>query len=128
MAKYSWKLVGNDNSSPDYVTQEMRIHGDVYQLHRKRLIIDSALPMYASFSRSRFEVKMQFGNNPTVCNMRDGELQKLMKLKKIDGLFEKHKISLSTFLQALPEHGHHNEHKNSFWLCLKRFVGVYFRG
>ena len=127
MAKYSWKLVGNDTSSPDYVTQEMRVHGDVYQLHRKRLIIDSSLPMYASFSRSRYEVKMQFGNNPTVCNIRDGELPKLIKLKKIDSLFEKHKISLDTFTQALPEHGHHPEHKNSFLLCLKRFVGVYFR-
>jgi hypothetical protein len=127
MAKYSWKLVGNDNSSPDFVTHEMRTHGTVYQLHKKGIIVDMALPVYASYSRSRFEVKMQFGNNPTVCNICDESIAKLKKFKKIDTLFDRHKINLETFTHALPEHGHHAEHKNSFLLCLKRFVGVYFR-
>jgi hypothetical protein len=127
MAKYSWKLADNNPSSPDFVTHEMRVHGDVYQLHKKGLIVDRALPFYASYSRSRYEVKMQFGNNPTVCNIRDETLSKLRKFKKVDMLFDRHKINLATFTQALPEHGHHNEHKNSFWLCLKKFVGVYFR-
>jgi len=127
MAKYSWKLVGNDTSMPDFITQEMRVHGDVYQLAKKGLFADRPLPLYASYSRSRYQVKMQFGHNPTVCNIRDEDLLKLKKLKKIDDFFARHKINLATFTQALPEHGHHAEHRNSFWLCLKRFVEVYFR-
>lgn len=127
MAKYVWKLADNNTSSPDFITQEMRVHGEVYQLHRKGIFLDRALPFYASYSRSRFEIKMQFGNNPTVCSVRDEELLKLRKLRRIDNVLEKHKISLSAFHSALPEHGFHAEHKNSFLLCLKRFVGVYFR-
>ncbi len=48
--RYSWKLVDNDTSVPDHITQEMRIHGEVYQLHKKGIIIDAALPVYASYS------------------------------------------------------------------------------
>ncbi len=127
MARYVWKSVGNDTSSPDHITQELRVHGEVCQLHRKGIILDRALPFYASYSRSRYEVKMQFGNNPTVCSVRDEALLRLRKFNKIDALFDRHKISISALLGALPEHGYHAEHKNSFWLCLKRFVGIYFR-
>ncbi|MEM2916504.1 MAG: hypothetical protein QXT19_04065 [Candidatus Woesearchaeota archaeon] len=127
MTRYLWKLVDNEPSIPDYVTQEMRVHGEVYQLYRKGIIMDSPLPVYASFSRSRYEIKMQFGNNPTVCNVRDEDLARLKKFKKIDALFDRHKISIPSILSALPQHGHHAEHKNSFLLCLKRFVELYFR-
>ncbi len=127
MARYVWKLADNNTSSPDCVTHEMRVHGEVYQLHKKGMLIDTALPVYASYSRSRFEIKMQFGNNPTVCNVRDDELLRLRNFKKIDMLFDRHKLNLSALNEALPEHGYHAEHKNSFLLCLKRFVGVYFR-
>ncbi len=127
MAKYVWKLADNNTSVPDPVAQEMRVHGEVYQLYRKGILMDTPLPFYASYSRSRFEIKMQFGNNPTICNVRDETLAKLRKFKKIDTLFDCHKINLAAFTEALPEHGFHAEHKNSFLLCLKRFVGVYFR-
>ncbi|MEM4240314.1 MAG: hypothetical protein QXK08_03930 [Candidatus Woesearchaeota archaeon] len=127
MTKYVWKFADNNTFSPDYVTQEMRVHGEVYQLHKKGLIFDRALPIYASYSRSRFEIKMQFGNNPTVCNVRDEDLRRLKKFKKIDALFDRHKISIPSILSALPENSYHAEHKNSFWLCLRRFVRVYFR-
>jgi hypothetical protein len=62
-----------------------------------------------------------------VCSVRDEELLRLRKFRKIDALFDRHKLNLAAFKEALPEHGYHNEHKNSFWLCLKRFVGIYFR-
>lgn len=123
--RYSWKVADIDLSKPDAVLQELRVHGKVYQLARKGIVLDKPLNCYASFSKGASSILLQFGNSPVVSNIRDDELLRLRKLARMHAFLGMNSIAPEDLIHARTDD--EPTFVDSFQQNMKRFVGTYFR-
>jgi len=124
--RYTWKIADSDLSKPDAVLKELRVHGRVYQLVKKGFLLDKPMNCYASFSRGRSSILLQFGNSPVVSNLRDNELLRLRKLSKMHAFLGMQGIPPEELIYARAD-DEQPDIKDSFFLNLKRFVETYCR-
>lgn len=126
MAEYCWKRIAH-NPRNRSVHPALWLHGDVYQLVRKGLAVDAPLHHYASHSRSRFSVLLQFGNPGVLCNIRDTPEERAANQEKAHALLWNAGLAPGVMLQAGLDQAVPLAVREAFYRCLKRFVNFYFR-